>query len=98
VTRTRLPKSAFSNVDARTRCPTPDCFGDLLLIPIGVQDEEGIPAFQPFTACPLCGEAFDLEQDITDRDLFLRVSWLRANPDAGPDDDPPPPRGPAVDG
>jgi hypothetical protein len=23
---------------------------------------------------------FDLEPDITDRDLFLRVSWMRVNP------------------
>jgi hypothetical protein len=84
-TRPRLPKSAFVNVDARTRCITPDCWGDLLLIPSGRQDEEGIPTFQPFTACPLCGQAFDLDQDVSDRDLFLRVSWLRANPDAEPD-------------
>jgi hypothetical protein len=23
---------------------------------------------------------FDIEQDMNDRDLFLRVAWLRANP------------------
>ena len=78
--RATLPKSAFSNIDGRTRCPTPDCWGDLLLIPTGAADEDGIPSFQPFTACPLCGEAFDLEPDVSDRDLFLRISWLRANP------------------
>ena len=78
---TSLAKSAFANVDARVRCPTPDCWGDLLLMPTGRADVEGIPSFQPFTACPLCGTAFTLEQDMTDRDLFLRVSWLRANPD-----------------
>jgi hypothetical protein len=81
VTRPRLAKSTFANVDARVRCPTDDCWGDLLLIPAGVQDEHGIPRFQPFTACPLCGTTFDLEQDLSDRDLFLKISWLRANPD-----------------
>ena len=57
----RLSKSLFANVDARIRCPTPDCFGDLLLFPTGHVDADGIPAFQSFTACPLCGTAFDLE-------------------------------------
>jgi len=75
-----IPKSRFANVDARVRCPTPDCWGDLLLFPTGAQDSEGIPEFQPFTACPLCGTTFPLTQDMDDRDLFLRVSWLRANP------------------
>lgn len=74
-----LRKSAFANVDARVRCPTEGCWGDLLLFPVG-QDAEGIPAFQPFTACPLCGRSYAIEQDMTDRDLYLRVSWLRANP------------------
>ncbi|MGD9570428.1 MAG: hypothetical protein AB7V62_00910 [Thermoleophilia bacterium] len=83
-----LRKSAFANIDARLRCPTPDCWGDLLLIPTGRADEDGIPAFQPFTACPLCGTAFTLEQDIGDRDLFLRISWLRANPHAEEDEAP----------
>lgn len=73
-------KSDFANADARTRCPTDDCWGDLLLFPTGAQDGEGIPEFQPFTACPLCGRTFGIAQDMTDRDLFLRVSWLRANP------------------
>lgn len=76
-----LAKSAFANVDARVRCPTEDCWGDLLLIPIGKGDEQGIPAFAPYTACPLCGQAFGLEQDLSDRDLYLKVAWLRANPD-----------------
>jgi len=75
-----LTKSAFANIDARVRCPTDDCWGDLLLIPTGAADDDGIPVFQPFTACPLCGTGFELEQDVTDRDLFLRISWLRANP------------------
>lgn len=75
-----LRKSDFSNIDGRCRCPTEDCWGDLLLMPTGRSDEEGIPGFQPFTACPLCGTAFELEQDVSDRDLFLRISWLRANP------------------
>jgi hypothetical protein len=83
---TPISKRAFANVDARTRCPTPDCWGDLLLIPSGRVDADGIPRFQPFTACPLCGEAFDLDDDIPDRDLFLRIAWLRANPDAGDDE------------
>ncbi len=75
-----LTKSAFANIDARVRCPTPECWGDLLLIPTGAADEDGIPVFHPFTACPLCGTGFELEQDVSDRDLFLRISWLRANP------------------
>jgi hypothetical protein len=82
----RLPKSAFANVDARTRCPTPDCYGDLMLIPTGRVDQDGVPSFQPFTACPLCGTAFDLEPDLDDRDLYLRIAWLRANPDASLDE------------
>ncbi len=81
-----LPKSAFANVDGRTRCITPDCWGDLLLMPSGRVDEDGIPAFLPYTMCPLCGSAFDLEQDVEDRDLYLRIAWLRANPDAGLDE------------
>jgi hypothetical protein len=86
VAETRLSKRAFANVDGRTRCPTPECWGDLLLIPTGRVDDDGIPGFQSFTACPLCGEAFDLDDDIPDRDLFLRIAWLRANPDVEPDD------------
>ena len=81
----RLLKSAFANVDARARCPTRDCLGDLLLIPTGRADEEGIPSFQPFTACPLCMRSFPLEPDLDDRDLWLRISWLRANPDVSLD-------------
>ncbi|HET6692145.1 MAG TPA: hypothetical protein VFG74_14910 [Miltoncostaeaceae bacterium] len=80
-----LPKSAFANIDARMRCPTPDCWGDLMLIPTGRADQDGIPSFQPFTACPLCGGSFGLEEDMSDRDLFLRISWLRANPHAAED-------------
>ena len=78
--RPTIPKRAFANIDARLRCPTPDCWGDLLLIPTGRADDDGIPSFQPFTACPLCGNSFALEDDMSDRDLFLRISWLRANP------------------
>ncbi len=81
----RLAKSDFANIDARVRCPTDDCWGDLLLMPTGATDAEGIPAFHPVTLCPLCGGDFLIEQDMTDRDLFLRVSWLRANPGAEPD-------------
>ena len=51
-----------------------------MLIPTGATDEDGSPSFQPFTVCPLCGQTFELEQDLSDRDLFLRISWLRANP------------------
>lgn len=75
-----LPKSSFANVNGRMRCPTPDCWGDLMLIPTGLADHDGIPTFQPFTACPLCGTGYELEDDIGDRDLYLRISWLRANP------------------
>ena len=78
--RPAIPKSAFANVDGRTRCPTPDCWGDLLLFPTGAQDADGVPGFQVVTACPLCGGVVDIEQDMTDRDLFLRIAWLRANP------------------
>ena len=80
-----LPKSAFANIDGRVRCPTPDCWGDLLLLPTGRADDDGIPAFRPFTACPLCGGSFALEEDMSDRDLYLRISWLRANPHATED-------------
>jgi hypothetical protein len=79
-----LAKSDFANIDGRARCPTEDCWGDLLLIPTGEVDADGIPAFQPFTACPLCGSSFALEADVSDRDLYLRIAWLRANPGAGP--------------
>lgn len=82
---TRLAKSAFANIDGRVRCPTEDCWGELLMLPNGVQDAEGIPEFQPFTICPLCGRTYAIDDDMTDRDLYLRVSWLRANPHA---DDP----------
>lgn len=82
----RLAKSDFANIDARVRCPTEDCWGDLLLFPTGVEDEQGMPVFQPFTACPLCGRSFEIAQDLTDRELFLKIAWLRANPDAEPGD------------
>jgi hypothetical protein len=78
-----LRKSDFANVDARVRCLTPDCWGDLLLMPTGRVDEDGIPGFQPYTLCPLCRKGFDLEDDMTDRDLYLRIAWLRANPGEG---------------
>jgi hypothetical protein len=41
-----------------------------------------VPRYQNFTACPLCAEVFPLEPDIEDRDLYLRIAWLRANPGA----------------
>lgn len=82
---TRLPKSAFANIDGRTRCPTPDCWGDLVLMPSGRVDADGIPEFLGRTMCPLCMTAFDLEADIGDRVLYLRIAWLRANPDAESD-------------
>ena len=75
-------------MDARVRCLTPDCWGELMLMPTGEQDAEGIPAFAPRTLCPLCGGVFDIDQDMSDRDLFLRISWLRANPTA-PENQPP---------
>ena len=80
----RLKKSEFANIDARVRCPTPDCWGDLVLMPTGQVDQDGIPLFQPYTVCPLCGTAYELEEDVADRDLYLRIAWLRANPDEGP--------------
>ncbi|MSO43932.1 MAG: hypothetical protein EXQ74_01265 [Thermoleophilia bacterium] len=75
-----IPKSEFVNLDARVRCPTPDCLGDLVLFPTGAVDRDGIPEFTNSTLCPLCMTGYDLEPDITDRDLYLRVSWIRANP------------------
>lgn len=80
MSRPVIAKSTFANIDGRARCPTPDCWGDLLLFPSGTQDTDGVPGFQTFTACPLCGGVVDIEQDMTDRDLFLRIAWLRANP------------------
>ncbi|MCB0872114.1 MAG: hypothetical protein H6531_00315 [Actinobacteria bacterium] len=79
--RAIISKREFANIDARVRCLTDDCWGELMLMPTGVQDVEGIPEFAPRTLCPLCGEVFDIEQNMTDRDLFLRISWLRANPE-----------------
>jgi hypothetical protein len=82
LSRPSIPKSAFANVDARVRCPTEDCLGDLMLFPTGVVDEEGFPVYQPFSACPLCLEAYDIGGDLSDRELYLRIAWLRANPGA----------------
>lgn len=75
-----IPKSEFVNPDARVRCRTPDCWGDLVLFPTGDVDDDGIPAFANATLCPLCLTGFDLVPDITDRELYLRVAWMRANP------------------
>jgi hypothetical protein len=77
--RPTLRKQDFANIDARVRCPTEDCWGELLLMPVGA-GEEGFPVFAEHTVCPLCMGVFDIEQDMSDRDLYLRVSWLRANP------------------
>jgi hypothetical protein len=88
-----IPKSEFVNPDARIRCLTPDCWGDLMLFPTGDTDQDGIPAFSNATLCPLCLTGFDLEPDITDRDLYLRVSWMRANPGQSLPDDIPMPDG-----
>ena len=80
-----LRKSDFVNADARVRCLTPDCWGDLVLFPTGEVDSDGIPAFQDQTVCPLCGVCFALEPDVDDRDLYLRIAWLRANQNPGLD-------------
>ena len=77
----RILKSTFVNPDARVRCPTPDCWGDLVLFPTGEVDTDGIPAFADGTLCPLCMSSFELESDISDRDLYLKVAWIRANRD-----------------
>lgn len=74
-----LRKSDFANPDARVRCLTPDCWGDLVLFPTGEVDAEGIPAFHDATICPLCGGRFELEPDIADRDLYLKIAHMRAN-------------------
>lgn len=74
-----LRKSDFVNPDARVRCPTDDCWGDLVLFPTGATDDEGIPSFHDATVCPLCGTRYDLEPDLTDRDLYLKIAGLRAN-------------------
>ncbi len=88
MTGSTLTKSAFANIDGRARCITPGCWGDLLLMPTGQQDIEGIPSFLPQTVCPLCMRSYPVEQDMTDRQLYLRVSWLQANPHASEDDIP----------
>ena len=88
-----IPKSEFANIDARVRCTTTDCWGDLMLMPAGGQDDEGFPAYQSFTTCPLCMTSFDLDDDITDKDLYLKIAWLRANPDAMPGESGPVPPG-----
>ena len=86
MTNQTIPKSAFANPDARVRCPSEDCLGDLVLMPIGPLDPDGVPRFADSTVCPLCMSAFALAQDVADRDLYLRIAWLRANPDAARDD------------
>ncbi len=86
-----IPKSNFVNPDARITCLTPGCWGDLVLFPTGEVDHDGIPGFANATLCPLCMTGFDLDPDISDRDLYLQVSWLRANPgEALPDEVPAP--------
>ncbi len=80
-----LRKSDFANIDARVRCPADDCLGDLLLMPTGVADHDGVPEFHPFTQCPLCGRDYAIASDMSDRDLYLRIAWLRANPGSDPD-------------
>jgi hypothetical protein len=79
-----LRKSDFANPDARTRCPTPDCWGDLVLFPTGEVDVDGVPSFQNQTVCPLCGQRFELAPDVDDRELYLRIAWLRANQHPNP--------------
>ncbi len=74
-----LRKSDFENPDARVRCPTEDCWGDLVLFPTGEVDADGIPSFHNATQCPLCGRWFDLTPDVSDRDLYLKISWMRDN-------------------
>ena len=91
----QIPKSAFINPDARVKCLTPGCWGDLVLFPTGNVDDDGIPEFSNATLCPLCMTGFDLVPDVSDRDLYLKVSWIRANPGAPlPDDVPRPDEGP----
>lgn len=81
----RISKSAFANYDGRVSCLTPDCWGDLVLFPTGRADQDGIPGYQDYTACPLCSRTFELDEDIDDRELYLRIAWLRANPGASQD-------------
>jgi hypothetical protein len=92
----RILKSTFVNPDARVRCPTADCWGDLVLFPTGEVDTDGIPAFADGTLCPLCMRSFEIEPDISDRDLYLKVAWIRANPGQTPPDhiEPPEPSAP----
>ena len=84
VSGAHLRKSDFANPDARVRCLTADCWGDLVLFPTGEVDEEGIPAFHDATICPLCGTRFELEPDVADRDLYLQIAQMRANLHTGP--------------
>src|SRR5262249_56244200 len=50
--RPTLSKSAFANYDARVRCPTDDCWGDLLLFPTGEAHEDGPPPSHTSTPSP----------------------------------------------
>lgn len=84
---TNIRKSAFANADARAPCPTPGCLGDLVLMPTGRVDRDGVPGFLDDTLCPLCMTPVRLDPDIDDRDLYLRIAWLRANPGAPPEPD-----------
>ena len=83
-----IPKSHFANPDARVRCPTEDCLGDLVLMAIGPLDPDGVPRFAGSTVCRRCMTTFALEGGIPDRDLYLKIAWLRANPDAAIEDPP----------
>lgn len=77
-----LCKADFANIDGRVRCPADGCLGDLLLMPTGATDHDGVPIFHPFTQCPLCGRDYRIASDMSDRELYLRIAWLRANPGA----------------
>src|SRR5262249_61006985 len=61
--RPTLSKSAFDKYDAGVRCPTEDCWGDLLLFPTGEADEDGVPGYQKFTAGPLGAQVFRRDPD-----------------------------------
>jgi hypothetical protein len=76
----RIPRRLFANADGRSACPNLYCDGELMPVQSGGVDVDGIPAFLPETICPRCNIRYVLADDMTDRELYLRIAWLRENP------------------
>ena len=75
-----FPKSAFANIDGADPLPHPGLLGGPAADPHGRRRRGGHPLLPALHRLPAVRPGFDLEQDVSDRDLFLRISWLRANP------------------